>query len=148
MSAVISRVCLTTVLIVLLLAGCADEGSPEFRLRQTLEAMETAIEAGKRDEFMESVDDDFTGSQGRFDRRGLSAMLRVQLMRHTRIGALTSNVEITLYDTRATVTMNLLLTGGPRAWMPESGQMYRVDTGWKDDGGDWMLISADWEPVY
>ena len=79
------RSVIVLMLAVALLTACGDESSPESRLRQTLDAMETAIEAGERDVFMESVSDDFTGSSGRFDRRSLSAMLRVQLMRHTRI---------------------------------------------------------------
>ena len=33
------------------------------------------------------------------------------------------------------------------AGLPESGQVYAVETAWLRDGGDWLLEMANWEPV-
>lgn len=38
------------------------------------------------------------------------------------------------------------LTGGSGGLLPESGQIYEVETGWRLDDGEWRLIQADWKP--
>ena len=38
----------------------------------------------------------------------------------------------------------VLLTGGA-GWLPEQGSVYRVETGWRRSGDDWLLTSARWE---
>lgn len=40
----------------------------------------------------------------------------------------------------------ILVTGGA-GLLPESGQLYEVETGWIRDGGDWLLDKAEWQPV-
>ena len=136
----------TVVLAVLAtLAGCGPGDDPESRLRETVDRMETAAEAGDIGEFLEYVADDFSGQGGQFDRRSLARMLRAQLLRHTRITATVTASEVQMFTNRATMDMTLLLTGGPRAWMPESGELMTVSTGWRMSGDDWMLISATWE---
>ncbi len=131
----------------LLLSACGDSTTPEARLVAALDAMEEAAEAGQRGRFMDFVADDFAGAGGRLDRQGLADMFRTQLLVHTRVSALVTNRDIELIGDRATASFNALLTGGPRAWLPESGDLYRVDTGWRMDGGEWRLISADWRPL-
>lgn len=133
----------------LVLAACSDDPeSPEQQLIRTMDTMEEAIEAGERDGFIDHVADDFTGNGGRFDRSGLGNLLRMQMLRHTRLSAVVTDREITLFDQRATVNLKMLLTGGARAFIPESGRLYQVNTGWKRVDSQWMLISADWEPVF
>ena len=40
--------------------------------------------------------------------------------------------------------VRVMLTGGS-GWLPERGSVYRVETGWRRDGDDWLLTSARWE---
>ncbi len=132
----------------LVLAACAGGSDPEARLERTIAAMGEAAEAGDRDAFLDHVAADFGGQGGRLDRRGLGDLLRVQLLRHSRIGATIASQEIQLFEgRRATARMRILLTGGPRAWLPESGQFYQVESGWLDTDDGWRLISARWEPL-
>lgn len=135
--------------LVLLLVACGRPDDPATRLKARIQTMEEAAEAAERGDFMAAVADDFSGQSGRLGREELADLFRVQLLRHTRVSALLSNVEIEMRGgQRAIATMNALLTGGPRAWLPESGRLYRIDSGWRmDDEGDWYLISAEWEPV-
>jgi len=134
--------------LLLMLTACSDPESLEQQLIQTMDSMEEAIEAGKRGGFIDYVADDFSGKGGQYDRKGLGNLLRLQLVRHTRLSAVVTDREITLFDERATVTLKILLTGGPRAFMPDSGRLYQVNTGWKRVDSQWMLISADWQPVF
>ena len=127
------------------LAGCGESGDPESRLRQTVAQMETAAEAGEIGEFLDYVADDFSGQDGQYDRRSLARMMRAQMLRHTRISATITSSDVQMFTNRASMDMTLLLTGGPRAWMPESGELMTVKTGWRQDAGDWVLISATWE---
>ncbi len=132
----------------LLLAGCGAEDDPRGRLKQTIAAMEEAAESGDRREFLDYVADDFGGQGGRLDRAALGDLMRVQLLRHSRITATITGQEIELFEgRRASVRMQVLLTGGSRAWLPETGQIYRVETGWLESDDGWRLISARWEPL-
>lgn len=132
----------------LLLAGCGDGDDPETRLQRTIDAMEAAAESGDRREFLSYVADDFGGQSGRVDRAALGDLMRVQLLRHSRITATVTGQEIELFEgRRASARMRVLLTGGARAWLPETGQIYRVETGWRESDDGWLLISARWEPL-
>ena len=48
--------------------------------------------------------------------------------------------------TQASAQFNILVTGGA-GLLPDSGQLFAVETDWILDGGDWLLIRADWESV-
>lgn len=135
-------------LVLLGLQACGDGASPEDRLRAAINEMETAAEEGRRGDFMDRVAADFSGQGGRLGQQDLADLLRVQILRHSRVHAVISGIDIELIGDRATASINALLTGGPSAWLPESGRLFRIRTGWKlDDREDWILISADWEPV-
>ncbi|MEM7705715.1 MAG: nuclear transport factor 2 family protein [Pseudomonadota bacterium] len=127
----------------LLLAGC-ERAPAEQRLRDTINAMQEAAENGDRGAFMERVDSNFGGQRGQFDRRSLDGILRMQMMTHQNIGSTITDLDLTLMDQRATTTMKVLLTGGPRAWLPENAELLEVTAGWVDTDDGWRLISADW----
>jgi hypothetical protein len=129
----------------LLLASCGSGESPEQQLRTTLDGMREAAVSGQIGEFMDHVANDFSGQGGGFDRSGLNSLLRVQLLRHSRVTATIVSSEYQMFDDRATIELSVLLTGGPKTWLPDSGRVYKITTGWRDDGGDWELISARWK---
>jgi len=49
-------------------------------------------------------------------------------------------------EDRATVNFTLALSGG-QGLMPAQGQIYQVQTGWRLEGDDWILLSATWKPT-
>lgn len=114
-------------------------------LRETLAAMQQA--AGSRDAgtLMRPVAEDFIGSHG-LDRDGLHRVVRLQFLRHASVGAHMGPLDIELFGERARVRFTVVLTGGAGGLLPESGQIYDVDTGWRLDDGQWRLISAAWQP--
>ena len=135
------RFCITISLLFVVACGAPDD---EQELRDTITKMQAAGEAGERRKFMQFVADDFRG-QG-YDRDSLANMIRIQLLQSQKVGATTTNVEITIFDGgRATANIRTLLTGGA-GWLPDRGQLYDIESGWRKDGSDWLLISARWEP--
>lgn len=131
--------------VLLNLIGCTQAG-PEDQLRATIDRMEEAAEAGEVGTFMHFVAEDFVGDSASMGRAELRRMLLLQLRKSARVSALVSNVEVQIQEDRASASMVMLLTGGPRGWLPDRGQLYTVTTGWRREAGDWSLIQAQWEP--
>ena len=127
------------------LCACSSPDD-EVKLRQAIATMEEAGEAGEIGRFMEFVAEDFVGSEAGMARADLRRLLLLQLRRNARVSALVSNVEVELFEDRATLNCLALLTGGPSGWLPDRGQLYVIETGWRKEGGDWLLIQANWQP--
>ena len=94
---------------------------------------------------MDQVDPDFSGQKSNVDRSGLKRLLRVQLLKHTRVTATIVSDEFKMFEGRASVEVSVLMTGGPGNWLPDSGRVYKIKTGWREDNDQWFLISAVWE---
>ena len=47
-------------------------------------------------------------------------------------------------DNGASAEFRVLVTGGG-GLIPDRGQLFDVQTEWILDGGDWLLLKADWE---
>ena len=128
-----------------LLLSCGAGESPQQRLENTLREMRDAAVTGHIGDFMDQVADDFSGQKGRFDRRSLNSMLRVQLLKHSRVTATIVSDEYEMFEGRASVELSVLMTGGPGNWLPDTGRVYKIKTGWREDNDQWLLISAVWE---
>lgn len=141
------RACGLLASVAVLLAGCAREPA-EQRLRATIAAIETAVEARAAGDIIEHVASDFVGGGGEvgsMDRRQLHALLRGVLLRHRDIGVLLGPLDLTLHgEDRATVRVQALVTGGAGGLLPSSGRRIEIDSGWRLDGADWRCISARW----
>lgn len=129
------------------LAACSQPLTVEQQVITVIRDMEASIEAGKRRDFMEHVSEDFTG-QGAIDNRDqLNAMILYQFGRHKKIQAQFLPIRVTPTMTgEAEAFFRVLLTGGD-GLLPDSGQMYSMVTRWREDDGDWMLVSARWKTV-
>jgi hypothetical protein len=128
---------------VLLLVGCA-RAPAEQRLREALSGLQNAIEAREVGQAIDFVADDFIGRDG-LDREGARGLLRLQVIRHQQLGLSFGPYEITLQGERATVRFTAVATGGSGAMLPESARVWQVETGWREEQGQWRLISADWK---
>lgn len=136
---------LPLLLVALVMAACS-RAPAEQRLRESIATMEEAIEAGNVRAFIDHIGSDFIGNHGAFDRRQLHAWLRAQVLRQARIDVVAGPLDIRLYDGgRATVKMEVVLTGSRGGWLPDSGRRLRVDSVWREDGGRWRCVSANWD---
>ena len=132
------------VVVALALAACA-RAPAEQRLRDTVAAMQAAVEAREPRDFLRHVSADFTGNAGQVDREGLHNLLRAVVLRNERIGVVLGPPDIELTGDRARLRLSLTLSGSAGGLIPERGAVYAIDSGWKQDGGEWRCISATWE---
>ncbi|MDG2526942.1 nuclear transport factor 2 family protein [Stenotrophomonas sp. HITSZ_GD] len=127
------------------LAGCRHE-PPEQRLRGEIARMQAALEARQPDAVMEGVADDFRG-EGGWDRDMLRRTMQLQLLARGQVGVTLGRLRVDMAPGHATVRFDALLTGGDGRWLPDEARAYEVETGWREEGGDWRLVSAEWTPV-
>ncbi|NKI34542.1 nuclear transport factor 2 family protein [Wenzhouxiangella sp. XN79A] len=131
-------------LLALLVAGCGAPPPAEQRILATLDEMEDALEAGEVGEFMAPIAEDFIADNGALDRRALGLLVRRERMARSRIAVTRYDPVVELHDQRrATATFGALATGGS-GLLPDEGQLWRVETRWRLDDGDWRMIGAGW----
>lgn len=131
-------------LLALVLCACARP-SDEDQIRAVISAMQEAVESGKPADFMRHVADDFTGDGGEIDKQGLHNFLRAQALTQGNIGINVVSTDVTLQGDRATVKLTVTLTGGTGRWLPESGSVQQIESGWRRQGGDWLCLNAQWQ---
>jgi hypothetical protein len=129
-------------LVVLALAGCSRT-PPEERLRATIDSLQRAVEQHDGSTLQKTIAEDFIGPDG-LDRNGARRMAQVMFLRYRDVGVSLGPLDIELRDQHATVRFTAALTGGAGV-LPESGQLYDVETGWRLEAGEWRLVNADWK---
>lgn len=137
---------LVFILLLAVLASCGKPPTTEQLVIAEIRNMEAEFESGERLNFLSHVTDDFRGQGGAMNREQLRALVVLQFKRYENLGAqlFPINVqEISAGEARA--DFNALLTGGA-GWLPEDGQLYRFQTHWRLEDGDWRLAAASWEP--
>lgn len=127
-----------------LAAGCRRE-PPEEALRAQIASLEQAIEARDADALAEGLAEDFAGPDG-MDRDRLRRTAALAWLRNREVGVALGPVEVELIGDRATASFTAATRGG-EGLLPDRAQVYRVETGWRLDDGEWRLISARWEPA-
>jgi hypothetical protein len=122
--------------------------SPEAALRAQLQAMEAAAGDHEISDFMDGVAEDFIGNDGA-DRAALHNLLRAQVLTRTRIGIASGPLDIEMQDGKATVRFTVALSGNStgRGMLPVNVQAYSITSGWREDGGEWRVYYAQWEPA-
>jgi len=125
-----------------MLVACA-QAPAEQRLREAITGLQASIEAREVNPAMARIAEDFIGNDG-LDREGVRNLLRLQMLRHQSLGLTLGPFDIEVHGQRATVRFTAVATGGSGALIPESARVWNVETGWREDGGDWLLISAQW----
>jgi len=138
---------LSLALAVLILAACGEKLSVEQQIIATLRSMEYAAEEGQHLEFMNYIAESFSAQQGSLDRREFHRFMIFQINQHRRLQAQFFPIFVTETgkDT-ASARFKILVTGGA-GLLPESGQLFEVNTRWTREDNDWLLSGADWEAV-
>ena len=125
-------------------AALADETE---QVKAAIAELEELGEAGERSAFLERLTGDFQGQGGPgnvFSRDEFGTFLALQWSQHRRISAQLFPIEVTeLGPGLATAKFRVLLTGGA-GLIPDSGQMYAVETSWQLEDGDWLLWRCSW----
>lgn len=126
---------------VFLLAACATEPD-EAALRGRIAELQVAVEARDAGALAEVVADDFGGPDG-MDREGLRRYATLMLLRQQRVGVVLGPIEVELHGDRAAARFDAVVTGADRL-LPEGVEARRVETVWRREGDEWILVGADW----
>lgn len=131
----------TTWLLVAALAGCSAPPD-EAALRARITSLQEAIEARDAERLLDAVDPEFGGPEG-MDRDGLRRYATLMLLRQQNVGVTLGPVEVEVRGDRAAARFDAVVTGSHR-FIPEGVEARRVETVWRREGSDWVLVSADW----
>ena len=133
------------VITALLVAGCGKD-DPEQAVRLQVEAMQAAIDARDAGDVEDLLAREFVGNDG-MDRRAIRQLAAGVFLRHREVAAKVGPVSVELRgESDAIARFSVLATGGSGGFLPESGQVYQVETGWRLVDGEWKLLSANWTP--
>lgn len=131
--------------LLLVLAACS-RSDPEQAVRAQVDALQQAIDARDAGAVEDLLAEDFIGNEG-LDRRGAKQLAAGVFLRHREIGARLGPVTVELRgEGEAIARFSVLATGGSGGLLPEQGQVYQVQTGWRLQDGDWKLLNASWTP--
>ena len=130
----------------LLVVSACSRSDPEQAVRAQVEALQQAIDARDAGAVEDLLAEDFVGNEG-MDRRGARQLAVAVFLRHRDVGAKVGPVSVELRgETDALARFSVLATGGSGGLLPDSGQLYQVETGWRLVDGEWKLLSASWKP--
>ncbi|MDQ3228810.1 MAG: nuclear transport factor 2 family protein [Pseudomonadota bacterium] len=127
-----------------LFASCART-DPEKALRASVAGLQAAVGTRDTSAIEDVLAEDFVGPEG-LDRQGARRMAQLMFLRHQQVAATLGPLDVTMQDEHATVRFTAALTGGAGGFLPDTGQVYDVQTGWRLQDGEWKLTSATWTP--
>ena len=140
-----ARSLLLGVLASVVAVGCSRT-APEQAVREQLEVLQAAIDGRDAGDVQALLADDFVGNQG-MDRRGARQLAVAVFLQHRDVGARIGPVAVELRgEDEATATFSVLATGGSGGFLPETGQVFDVETGWRLVDREWRLLNARWTP--
>ena len=124
------------------LASC-QRSPPEQRLREAVQSLQEILQRGDAASMDDWLAEDFIGPGG-LDRDSARRLAQVMHLRHRNIGVALGPMQVQLHPGHATVEFTAVLTGGSGGFLPDSGRLFNVTTGWRMDANQWQLTSAQW----
>lgn len=131
--------------VVVALAGCARP-APEQALRRSLDELQRSIQERDAAALRGHLAEDFIGPGG-MDRDQVRRTAALYMMRYRSVGLVMGPREVEMGESHATVRFRAALSGGSGPVLPDSANVYRVETGWRLQDGEWRITSAHWTPV-
>lgn len=130
----------------LLLIACSKPAAEE-QIRQQLAELESAVQARDASRIDSVLGENFAGPDG-MDRRAARRLAAAIFLRHQAINTRTGPLQIELQgDDSARVSTTVMVSGGSGGLLPEQAEMYRFDSGWRQQGGEWRMVNASWQPL-
>jgi len=124
------------------LAGCA-RSDPERELRETIAAMEQALERRDAGAFLDALAEDFARETGEFGKPEARRLLAGVLLRNETVRVSVVVTELRIEGSQARVRLRVVATGGA-GLLPEQGQTWDFDSAWRRAGGRWQVFNAQW----
>jgi hypothetical protein len=143
-----ARFLASAVLAACLLGTACSRTSPEQAVRHRIDALQSAIDARDAGAVNDLLADDFVGNEG-LDKRGARQLAVAMFLRYRDVSAKLGPATVELRGGRdAVARFSVLATGGSGGLLPDSGQVYEVETGWRLLDGEWKLLNASWKPGF
>ena len=130
-----------------LLAGCADDSSPEAQVRSVIESMERAAQARDVGALMEHVSANFRSADGQ-DRAETSRYARGYFIANQSIHLLTriESLEFPSPDeARVKMQVGMAGSGGDQGVANVSADLHDFDVALVREDGEWKVSYADWD---
>lgn len=140
--AVLTRACALLVALSFAFLAACSRTPPEEALRATIATMHEAAEARDADALADHLAEDFLGPGG-MDRDGFRRTAALVWLRSREIGVTPGPLDVEVTGDHARVHFTAATRGG-EGFLPDSANLYQVDTAWRLEDGDWKLISAEW----
>jgi len=134
------------ILLLVGLAGCADDASPEQQVRAVIESMETAAEARDVGDLMEHVSAAYRDAQGQ-DRAEASRYARGFFLANQSIHLLTriESLEFPSPDeARLKLQVGMAGRGGDQGPANLTADLYDFDVALVREDGEWKVSYANW----
>jgi hypothetical protein len=128
---------------VLLACAACTHPPDEAQVRAAIAAAADAARDADAGAFGDILSRDFDGNDGRLDARKLTGLLRLQRLRGEHVSVLMGPVAIERRGDRLLATFTVTLGGGGRL-LPDRLGVYRVQSAWRREGGDWRCYNATW----
>lgn len=134
------------VLALLPMVGC-KRTPPEQAVRTQLDALQAAVEARDAAAVSALLSNDFIGNDG-LDKRGARQLAAGMFLRYRTAKVRFGPVRVSLRgEGNAVASFSVVASGGDGSLLPQDGQLYQVETGWRLEGSDWRLVNASWKPA-
>ena len=129
------------------LAGCSAPTPPEEAVRAWLEAAETAVEERDRGRLVGMLAEHYADGHGN-DRAAVDQRLRLWFLRNRNIliASRIEKLEI-VGGTAAHVVLTAGMAGTDANAFGLRADAYRFELELVEEGGEWLLIGADWSEL-
>lgn len=123
----------------MLLACTVDD---ETRVRESLSAMQQAVENRQAREFVSYLADGFEDQKGR-DAKALRGYLAGLFIRNASIHVFLGSIDVQVNGNSARTSCLVTVTGG-QGIIPERMRRVELLLEWKKHSGDWKVYRANW----
>jgi hypothetical protein len=124
------------------LSGCRHTPD-ETRVREAIASVAHAAESGSAGDVVAPLVDDFDGNGGELDREKLRNMVRLLALRGEHISVTLGPISIEHRGERMVVDFTVTLTSGGKL-LPDQLGVYKVESAWREEGGEWRCYTASW----
>lgn len=115
-------------------------------MRETVAEFQAALQEGRHAALRQLLAEDFIGNDG-LDRDGARGLAAGYRLRYRELGIVLGPLDVEFGDGHATVRTTAMLRGGAGRLLPDAASVYSVESGWRQQAGQWQMVSARWQPV-
>ena len=127
-----------------LLTSCSDS-EDKNTISNNIQSMREAIQNHDIHAFMKHVGSRYRG-QSHGNRQSMERFVIQKLKANKKIYIYIADTDIEITDNIAKVIFYAGTAGGPDQ-IPERGQLFKVQTTWRENKGHWQLTNAKWRPA-